>query len=802
MKRKSHILGLSVALVSALALAFTGCPATIETETPATPERSTNSENAYKVPLNADGTITISLSALNSDFASSSARTIAPKNPDLYYTVFGATAKNDDGDASFAYTAGDVTYEPYYADEVNKTDSITFTIGAGTSTTKTWYFTAYGTKEKPSSITGVSDLITAKTHYGASGAVSKIAEKALVKGTLGFTIEIADDGTATFKSLETNTPTLAKLTITVTNVAGSAAKGSAIIPITIPDTSALKEYYQIASATLTIKKGGTATQTITYTPTAGLAAGDTFAFIAKDLPADTYDVEVTFTSIKYKDSSKDDQEAAASKSREVYSFNDKLTVWAGYESVVSGGSTVIGSANISYTKAISATGASLETLETAGSQKGYTVTADQIKKYQRTKFYVSASGADDTGTGSLYQPLKTLEGASKKIPQLADGKEADANGTEWTIYIIGDVTAGTATATSIENYSSNDAWLTITKYGTDPATVSGDVSFVNGAGAGNMRVKVEEVTFTGNFTVATPYLYLGSNAKLTPGSGKYVVLDKGDDIKNGTLNAAPSNTTASVTSIQLKGQVGTTVVRTWNGDFSSTALPARLAANAGFTNDATATSAPAWVGQYVFDTTWASEKNADNKGYKRVLKVNTDIADVTTTTDEDGQGDLIAKYESGTASPHSASINLAGSDIKANVAISLSSITLEAGNGGKLTFSFENSNTYNEKKVTITPTYTLKSNEAGSNSTGLVSGTDFTVSDIATSPVTITKAADEDTPGTGSATADFTLKPDGVKKMDTNVDYVLGITYVVKDSTNTSDAGLTFYDELILTFTK
>ena len=129
MKRK--LLKSFLGLAAAASLFLTGCSGLFGGDvdtTDSTSETTTRTSTAQSTyTLNEDGTVTFELGAGSPlDSIIKNARTIAPENPSLYYTVYGATVSSGTGDTlvadyATALTSGDVVTDVCYQTTANIT---------------------------------------------------------------------------------------------------------------------------------------------------------------------------------------------------------------------------------------------------------------------------------------------------------------------------------------------------------------------------------------------------------------------------------------------------------------------------------------------------------------------------------------------------------------------------------------------------------------------------------------------------------------------------------------------------------
>ena len=636
--------------------------------------------------------ITIEIGATNASATTTSARTISPVTPDVYWTVFGSTKATSDDEADWAsgVSSGDYStvYFPAKTADINKKDGIPFTIGAVDG--RTWYFTAYATKEAP------EDLYDNVGSNGAPGTdntkiaakIAAVKAKAIVRGTVSFTISLdASTGIATLTNAADSTKSAT--TIVAADSPATGATGRAIIPVSIPKTTgvdALDDYQVIDSVVLTVGSN-------TYTVTGVDGEEAKFAF-TPSLAAGKYSVKLQLLSASTFTQS-------GNKTNEIFSYTDTLTIKANYDSYVTGLSGVIG--DVTYTSMFTETSTALadgatDDLIDSSAVKGYVITTELIGKYKRSTFYVTGDGGNYTAgsikTGSKAAPFASVAEAVAAIPQIADGTagstDADvSDATTWTIIVDG---ANASTdAISITNNTDKVANVIVKAYGTS-ASLAAALTVQANEGKGTVRFTLQNVTVTGAVEIGTPYFFLN---KSVIGGTNGVTLNKKNTVKDGTINADPADTVASATNITLEGDVGFTVVKRCT--FGTDGTPSDAASGATYST----TDPTAWNTKFTLNSDYLAEevtKAGDTSGYKytRVLDVATD-SEVTAGT-AGAKGDLIVKYEQKEGTATSANANAIavqwfGSSTKCTVSVDKAvGAELKVGDTIKFTYTIESTN--------------------------------------------------------------------------------------------------------------
>ncbi len=623
MKRK--LLKSFLGLAAAASLFLTGCSGLFGGDvdtTDSTSETTTRTSTAQSTyTLNEDGTVTFKLGATSPlDSIIKNARTIAPETPTLYYTVYGSTVSATDtnsvvyADYAAGKTSGDVVTDVYYPTIANKTTGIEFTIGIST---KVWYFTAYGTYKSPDDVFTDASLDADATD---TEKVAAIAAAAVVRGTLKLYITENANGTVTFS--ETNGGDPSSMVISAKNISSDA--GEAIIPVDIPATATgIKEDLKVGSVKIALVGPASATTVAKEVSYSGIGGAATkFAFDLTGVVAGSYDVEV----IVYN---------TATTPEEIFSIEDKLYILPGVKSYVLKGSTDF-TATVAYSGSISADGTSLDSSKN-GSNYGYVLTTELLEDYRRRIFFVSATGSDTDGTGSIFAPFATVKKAADTIgSRLSDGDitgTGSNKSTEWWIMVSGAPTE-TDAITFANTTASQDAIIRISKYGTGTATISPDITFSANESSGEFRVMLSDVTLSGDVTIATPNIYI----KNTIFNG-LVTLKKYDasattPVQDGRLNACADDTTSKAKKITLEGTYNTIVVNhidstsTIDIDGDNTADTCAVAFD-----DSTSD----WENQYALDSSYVTDPN--DSASTRVLEVATD------QTDTARLGDLIVKIK-------------------------------------------------------------------------------------------------------------------------------------------------------------
>ena len=146
------------------------------------------------------------------------------------------------------------------------------------------------------------------------------------------------------------------------------------------------------------------------------------AFKLSAVPSGNYDVDLIYT-----DSSDNEQ----------FHLYDTLIVWSKFESVLVGSSAYYD--DVSYTQGIDDSGSPVAA---SGTKKGFKITADDIKDYHRTIYYVSGSGgnlpvASGTASGSIFQPFDTIAAAFAEIQAQATLRSEAL----WQIVVDGNTSA-------------------------------------------------------------------------------------------------------------------------------------------------------------------------------------------------------------------------------------------------------------------------------------------------------------------------------------------------------------------------
>lgn len=571
---------------------------------------------------NGDKWVNLTMNALN-DIVQDS-RTIIPDNPDLYFSVVASTdawAANSktsistqtldasfhaklDGDAKCSIDVagqdGKLVIDPYYALETNKMTGLTLTLKVG----KAYYFTVYATNEKPtvistSNFSGANitkDTIYSqeKTHEGQTAntaanyyanradLIEHLANLAVVKGTAQFFISDNNGDVAIYEGAAvSDTPvTKIKIDASANDISGF---GYALIPVDLEETTSLN------STGLQVK-----TLRFKWTPRTGTATTETgWCDINVDGSAKDMAIYPKISVGEYDT----DLILLDGNDNDIFTIHDTLTVWKNQVSVLLGKSTYyqdgvsswttpyIGNSLPNSTTHIESapqgsTETTPQTITAALANKlegpviGYKITANQIKNYFRTIFYVSGTGGDlpaETNTtaqnGSLFHPYSTVQAALNAIT-LASSKYSRANGygddeTDWNIVIDGAPTAGDV---SFNNTVDKQFNLTFRMFNDTRVTLADNITLTNESSK-DFNVWLTNVDWDGagkTFTAAANVLLTNSSLAsdiTTPAAGDgNVVLYKNSATKQDGIFYALTTDNSTVMNISNTDDAGKAVL--------------------------------------------------------------------------------------------------------------------------------------------------------------------------------------------------------------------------------------------------
>ncbi|MBO6176971.1 MAG: hypothetical protein J6O39_05450 [Treponema sp.] len=513
------------------------------------------------------------------------ARTVLPDCPDLYFSLTASTVMNSSGDADVSFAAaaasGEFVPDVYYASQKNKMSGLNVTLKVGRS----YYFTVYGTEESPAQLSSDSTFFgsdytgkTASSDFGALSRVQRdffdtlqsgiytnsytydselvyygVREKlgelllnsAVVKGTSQFYFEENAEGGISVYAGSDNSGTLSRVVSVDVDSTGTEGTGYAFIPVDLAatystDSSDVTGAYSVTQLGLSVAKvrlqwtsrndsdnDGYMDIPVSYAGNTYINSRYNTKFALKPyINVGNYDVDLILYS---KDTS--------GNYSDVFLIHDTMEILKNQESVLLGSGSHYSSGiefTMTYAGDPSSTGENASSTYnytgeyvysgyTGKAEKGYKISASNIKNYFRTVFYVSGSGGnlisctDGSETGSILYPFKSVADA---VDAIFNGTKGVANGygastTEWNIIIDGipevqrdvsivydsSVAGGRDFNVVIRNYNGSST-VNIVKYFTVENSSSNDMNFTfTNITWSNPDFKVFENTGTGNINV-------------------------------------------------------------------------------------------------------------------------------------------------------------------------------------------------------------------------------------------------------------------------------------------------------------
>ncbi len=522
-----------------------------------------------------------SVTASTAQYAAATNTTLAGTIAAGVATSEGLSTSNvtieSEADCSYATSNAGTGYvaDPYYGDTVNKMDGITLTLKVGHAYNFTVYATAMPVGAGAKDVSGnpispapeyMSNLLfsadlsdyTTYSDYGSSGYagtgktaadtldssstnnelihyavrqifVEHLAMNAIVKGHAYYYIGQDGNGNAVIykgTDLSIDDSDSANIADSINIAAGSdgiTGTGTAYIPIYIEATDGFTDG-------LTVKK-----LRFQWTNKAGIAANDGYIEsevgtgrpldntytgwfgINPTIPVGEYDIDLILYGNPKNDASYED----------IFTIHDTLIVWKNQESVLIGK----GSYYTAYTHASDKptgrsykhtdpsvhTGSWDEPPVNTKAEVGYKITADNIKRYFRTVFYVTGGDklitADATAsdrTGSILHPFASVQEALDAITGTS-GSYGLANYygssvTDWNIIVDSVETTQTPVSYTYTaaDANSRDFNLTIRKYNgvtADTSTLTKGFAITNESGR-TINLTMTNITFDSDTSTA------------------------------------------------------------------------------------------------------------------------------------------------------------------------------------------------------------------------------------------------------------------------------------------------------------
>lgn len=438
------------------------------------------------VKQNSDGTVTVKLSARN-EFVE--ARTIAP-DAKLYFTVIGSTVKDTtSGEADYAPEAAEIgtaifdTVTPYFPEEINKIKGLEFKVRGNS----TWYFTAYGTIEKPETIYGAAATDAEK--------IAEIKNASCLSGTLQFYVESNGTDEPGLYTDDSMTTPLPNLIIDVSMDGSASEKGFFIIPISLPQRDTGHKW-DVDKIYINLTDTSSNSLQAEIGVTTSDSSATTFAVKGSAKPG-VYDVTIRYMN--------------STAGKDLAEFYEKLTVWPKIESNIifnTDNEAQIVYKDVTYTNLKSfdydfdslAVNVGADEVVTAATQKGFSPSSTEIESWIRRIFYVRG-GANKLSesanpTGSIFAPFDNVADAVVAMKSVL----ANWDYTEFSIVLDGSPT-DTTLDLSLPLGINKDVSLVLRTLDSSPVTLSNKIINVITPNTNKYVVSFDKICTATNSTV-------------------------------------------------------------------------------------------------------------------------------------------------------------------------------------------------------------------------------------------------------------------------------------------------------------